>query len=387
MHMKTQVRGDRNYSLDLLRILSMLMIVSMHGASHGGLSVYSELSSVNGIILRFITVLCGVSVNVFVLISGYFICEQEFRLSRLIKLALQVVFYSWISFFYIAFFRHEGLGGKDYLSLLFPISYANWWFVAAYLGLCFLAPFINLFLSSISKKQHLTLILVLLLLFSILRDLFVGSDPYYIRTGSSMIWFIVVYIISAYIKLYVSVEKARRPFLIYFCISLVTMAIWIVMKLVAVRIKAIDEFQLSGYWTRYNSILNISAAVFLFIAFLKIKINGNSRRLIAAVSSHTFAVYLIHDNPYMKNYIWIDLLRMDTIKDDGAMLLKYFLAVLFVFFACIGIDYIRLMLFQISEKSIRYKKILQWFDRIPAEVSAGVEKTINRGKNQNDKRD
>ena len=84
--MGAPVVKERNYALDLLRILSMLMIVFLHSNSHGGM-FYSPETGLDGYVIGswVVEVLCIVSVNVFVLISGYFLCEQSFRLSRVVR--------------------------------------------------------------------------------------------------------------------------------------------------------------------------------------------------------------------------------------------------------------------------------------------------------------
>lgn len=92
--------GGRNYALDLLRILSMFMIVMLHSGSHGRTLLISEGLTPYSIWFHFVEALTICSVDVFVLISGYFLCTQQFKPSRIIKLYFAVVFYSiaWLLF-------------------------------------------------------------------------------------------------------------------------------------------------------------------------------------------------------------------------------------------------------------------------------------------------
>ena len=69
-----------------------------------------------------------------------------------------------------------------------------YWFIAQYLALYMLYPFINCLLKNIDKKQHQTLIFILLLFLSIY------ASVYFANNGFSISWFILLYIIGAYIK-------------------------------------------------------------------------------------------------------------------------------------------------------------------------------------------
>lgn len=67
-----KAENKRNYSLDLLRILSMMIIIVLHQMSHGeGTEVYKNID-INGFLAHYLNALCIVSVNVYVLISAFF---------------------------------------------------------------------------------------------------------------------------------------------------------------------------------------------------------------------------------------------------------------------------------------------------------------------------
>lgn len=86
-------------------------------------------------------------VNVFALISGYFMIGQErpFKPKKICLMWIQVLFYSILSTT-IAFNQDK------VLQTIFPISYKIWWYASAYFGLYFLAPFLNKGLRSLEKR-------------------------------------------------------------------------------------------------------------------------------------------------------------------------------------------------------------------------------------------
>ena len=73
--MKNQVR-IRNSAIELLRIISMIMIVFHHFAVHGGFDFGASLSPTH-FWYNFILMGGKIGVNVFVLISGYYLIDND----------------------------------------------------------------------------------------------------------------------------------------------------------------------------------------------------------------------------------------------------------------------------------------------------------------------
>ena len=86
--------SQRQTNIELLRGLAMLMVIIMHALGHGGILQNIRFGSISYILLWLLSTLCQVAVPCFVLISGYFLVSKKFKLSRLVKLELQVLFYS-----------------------------------------------------------------------------------------------------------------------------------------------------------------------------------------------------------------------------------------------------------------------------------------------------
>ena len=87
-------QSKRNNSLDLLRIVSMMMVVGLHFFNHSGLRDAVSQSSPNWYISNLLFSFCNVCVNCFVLLSGYFQCESSFKLERAVSTWLQAAVYS-----------------------------------------------------------------------------------------------------------------------------------------------------------------------------------------------------------------------------------------------------------------------------------------------------
>lgn len=74
---------DRNYGIDLLRIVSMAMIVVLHVLGHGKLLESVEAGSPKYYVLWFMETMAYCSVNCYGLVSGYVGYGKRFKLSNL----------------------------------------------------------------------------------------------------------------------------------------------------------------------------------------------------------------------------------------------------------------------------------------------------------------
>ena len=108
-------QNQRNSNLELLRVISMILIVMSHGDNWMGLAqMYETKVCVNKLIADWLNLGGQIGVGCFLLISGYFMVEQQFNLKRIFRLLGEVWFYS-IGIFVI-YIIHCILRGGGYLS-------------------------------------------------------------------------------------------------------------------------------------------------------------------------------------------------------------------------------------------------------------------------------
>ena len=90
--------SSRHAGFELLRILSMMMIVLMHGIGHGGLGTTAAPGTFPYFIYWLLFMLGRVSTNCFVMLTGYFMWQSKTKVSRLFRIEMQVLFYSLLTF-------------------------------------------------------------------------------------------------------------------------------------------------------------------------------------------------------------------------------------------------------------------------------------------------
>lgn len=355
---------NRNYSVDLLRILCMFMILFLHYFCYGELRRFpTGQLDVPGVTMWWMYALTYVAVSCYVLVSGYFLVEQEFRFSRILKLLTQVYFYSWGIALVLL------LLGKSALSVtlmrcVLPISFRHYWFITAYIGLQLLLPIINRFIRSLNKKQHLGLVLVVLLMLSLWRDVIPTLDsPFFSSATYSLPLFIELYFIASYIRLHVDVRKIKRPAVVYLICSLFMLGVWLFLRTVYANVVDLSADIPADYYYRNHSAVVIVGAVSLFVAFLKLSIkNAGLIKIIKLVSPLTLGVYLIHEHYELRMLLWNSVVSITALPRNLLTPVYALLVTMVLYAVLLTIDFLRAKLFGLMESTSWYKNAMKNVD-------------------------
>ena len=158
----------RQANIELLRIVAMMMVIVLHYISRGKIDVkLSEDGSLSNHLWWLIDGFCNVAVNVYVLISGYFLVEAKWHASKLIKLVCQVLFYSIfvgllmyglsavpaVSALYERAGESFAFDLSNWLTVLLPIEYEHYWFATAYIVMYMLSPVLAVAVKNLGEKQ------------------------------------------------------------------------------------------------------------------------------------------------------------------------------------------------------------------------------------------
>ena len=127
-----QVKPPRQIGFEILRIIAMFLISCIHVNEYGGIIEAANFP----LDLKFLQAIYVVAVNVFVLISGYFLVSSKISYKKILKLWLQVLFYSLITFLVAAFVFSEvtnkRFGFWGILKSCMPVTFRQFWFFSAY---------------------------------------------------------------------------------------------------------------------------------------------------------------------------------------------------------------------------------------------------------------
>lgn len=212
--------GIRNIYMDILKIISMFMVVLLHATNFGIQNIKIEIGSINYFIVWIIRIFSMVAVNCFVLISGYFLCQKkenkENILKKIIRLWVQTEMYSIGLYLLLCFIPQNGVrfSIKTCIKQSFPILTYEYWFIVMYILLLLISPLLNIIINNIKQEEYKTLIKLALFVFSIIPSINVFGDEFGTNSGYSLIWFVVLYFIGAYLKIY---GLKKRKYLKWYC--------------------------------------------------------------------------------------------------------------------------------------------------------------------------
>lgn len=149
-------------------------------------------------------------------------------------------------------------------------------------------------------------------------------------------WFIVIYFIASYIRLYP--KKIFGNTKIWAVLSAVSLLI----SIGSIFVSLITIYREPYYFiSDSNKILAVITAFCLFMFFKNLKIPYN--RLINTISSASFGVLLIHANSdLMRQWLWKDTLQNAVIFHSSSCYFHFVISVLVIYLVCTGIDLIRL---------------------------------------------
>lgn len=369
-------------NIELLRIIAMLFVIVLHYLGKGGtlLAWGDDNFTVNSYIAWAIEAFALVAVNVYVLISGYFLVDSQFKIMRIIKLWLQVFFYSagiWLIFLALGKVPADYTGIYWYAMFLMPITSQHYWFASSYLFMCLLAPFLGVAARKMSKKQLQTCIVVLLLLFSRVWRILLPMSAAIDDRGYGIFWFVCLFMIAAYIRLYVPITgKWKKPLFLYFLSSVV-----LFLSLPGIGTLSQITGKLPDYYNvfyEYNAPFTVIGAIALFLAFRNMHVEDSKMsNAINKLASLTFGVYLLHEHTLLRT-LWNSLWSVTEYYQTRYFLIHFIVVVSCIFLAGCIVDAIRQFvfcaisrLFHLEKLGIKLSAVDQFFNDEKKETNNG----------------
>lgn len=357
-------KTQRSSNLELLRILCMLLIIGDHLTGQGGIADYTTLPSS----FAFCLIGCGsrIACSVFILIGGWFLCEQPYKTRRPLSLWLSL----WLYTVPITLLcRLAGLdvsfGALRWAA--FPASTRQLWFISDYLLLLLCVPLLNRVLRGLPRTAHRGLLAVLAVPMILYPTLF-GENGIVSDTA----WmFLYEYLLAAYLRRYPENRLARL-----LQHRAAALALGLGLPLVNTAIRAVLEtrgltdgkaFQYVAYYrTALGALPNLLAALALFYLFKNLDLG--CVRWVNALSGTTLGVYILHQVPAFRNFLWNGLLQAQA--HHGSVVYTLF-AIFAVFFGCAAVDAVRTRLvMRPLENTKLFTALCEKGDALAAKITA-----------------
>ncbi len=354
------VKKERNYGIDLLRIISMLMVVILHVLGQGGILGNVSNLTFEGEVFWALEILCYGAVNIYAIISGLVGYKSKHKGSSIINLCFQVLFFAVI------------IAGIDLIFLLknnTPISISNvffnffpsikgYWYFSAYFCLFFFMPILDTIIDIVPKSVLKSTAYFCFIIFCCWTQLYTSVSN--LNNGYSVLWLAILYLVGAYISKYKPFKNYSflRCLSLFFILIAITIASRIVIGLLTNKILRRPVFL--NVLVSYTSPTIAMSSIFLVLAFSKLNFNKKVAKTIGFVAPLSFGVYLIHCNPIvfalMKNsFVWII---------EQPILLGLLLVIgvsLCIMTVCLFLDFIRTQIFKLLKIKKLSEKIAHAF--------------------------
>ena len=337
-------KAPRQSNLELSRILAMFLIVLHHFSVHGGVPIWSGSAPLtfNYYLDQLFSTGGKIGVNLFVLITGYFLAKKISKFSALVYLWLKTFSYVLVFFVLFCLLGLHPFSWKEFFSCFFPIRNDFYWFVSAYFLLILLSPFVTIGIKALGQKKLFAFLMVFGLVWSVVPTLTTKPEYY----GSTLFWFVYLFAWGAFLRDYLYEKSFSQTKCLGVCfaswgfIALLTLwADW--NNRAGTFLGYVDWFTFANLTSAFSLICALS----LFCFFKQLKMAY--RPIINTAAATMFGVYLIHENPIVYPWLWSKVFNVPAHLANPWFFLYALSATALVFLVCVAIDFV-------WEKALRF---------------------------------
>ena len=356
---------NRNYGLDLLRMLSMFLIVNLHVLGQGGAMVRVTGREAVYYSCWFVETCAYCAVDCYGLISGYVGVESKHRPARILELWLQVLFYSAGITLLFRILAPELLTEGSLWNAIFPVGWKTYWYFSAYVGLFFVMPYLNRLVNALTERELKKLALVLFFLFSGATALpkVNGSDFLQLAGGYSFIWLAVLYLLGACIrKCHFRRWEKWKYLLAYFEMAAFSWIFKIGME--NYTRKVYGEAKFGRLFTSYTAPTILLCAVCLLLIFETLEIKSERvKKWIAYLSPLAFSVYLIHTHPLVFGNVLKGVFSGYRSLPAPLAVLAVLVTAVLIYIACTLVDIVRRKPFELGKVRSKCEKVVRLMEK------------------------
>ena len=321
----------RNSSFELLRIISTIMIISLHYSFWGGYEKQTQDTLTCGAVyVQFLQMFGRVACSEFVMISGYYLIHstKSNYYKKIAGIVLEMLFYSFtISVFVVL------IGYKDnviWYRSLFPFIFDNW-FACFYIVFLLILPDLNKMLAALDEKEFKRLIIIMIVTWSIIPTLTLNYWQF-----SNVDFFVVTYCLGAYLGKFGIHDSKRNCIIMAILLAMLMLLSVVGFDLLAVITKNDKFINHSVDFKEFNNIVALLFSISFFKCFIFLNFNNS---LVNTVAKYSLGIYLISDNYLMRSLIWEEIYpNKEYINNPFG---HSFLKISAVFIICLFVDYLR----------------------------------------------
>ena len=278
------MNSKREYSFDILRVISMCMVIIIHVSNVYSRS-YGIISNKSFLFSLIFNTISRISVPIFLMISGALLLERDFNkkkyLNRIKKFIILTII--WDIIYLVWEYYYLGITYNNFYKLLLEPFRAHLWYLYTILIIYIIQPLLKIILEKSNKKIKIVL-LILWLLFST-----ISIKISFIANYFTIFCYIGYFIIGNYLYKYIKKNELKKYTL--------PLSILIV---ISYGISILLNYMFSNKYNMFYNLFFAYRTPFIIIAtfsFFTIIVSNNNKKIsnfIISLSDLSFGVYLIH---------------------------------------------------------------------------------------------
>lgn len=262
---RKKMQKERNINLDIIRSVALLSVICVHFPLYIGF--YDQpLIDISNYIISFLITVCKVCVPLFLLLTGYL--KSGCSLTKKYYHGIVKIYRAYVlaSLVCVVYRKMRQIRGLSYaIADILGFSASNYaWYIAMYIGLFLLIPFLNLAYHNLDTKRNKQLLIMSCLICTAAPSVFnIWSFGKLIPDFWLSFYPITYYFIGAYLKDYpVKIAPLKAGLMFLICTSVFTaLNIWF----------SYPGSFITGVWNEWGSLQATVDAVLLFILLYNLK--------------------------------------------------------------------------------------------------------------------
>ena len=317
----------------------MIMVVAYHWELHAkGDSVYRSVLSVNQIFSFAIGSWGSLGVDLFFMISAYFLIKNNnIKIVKLINLIIKVSFYGTGVLLLANLLNIEPFSIKAIINSLLGVFAYQYWFITVYILVYLMSPCLNVLIISLQKSYYVFILITLIYVVYVFA---------FINYGNGLIGRlacgVTIYLIIGFLEKYPKYNLFEK----YRYIGSVILISGIVFLEIA------SSFLGTYYNITFYSIIRriqitespLMLVAALFILYLFKNFNIQYRKVINFIGKYSAGAYLLHGGGggYIKGYLWDGLFKAGYYYEQSPniYIYHYLLSIMLLFFVGIICEFI-----------------------------------------------
>ena len=298
----------RNSSIELLKLISIILIVLSHAAASAPIATKNggDLVLLNSLKIT-ITNLGQIGNCIFFVSSVWLLLESyNVKINKAIKMIVES-FCTSVFCLAIVLLAGYNIPLKEIVFSFFPLTFGFYWFISCYILIYLIHPYINYVIEKLSQFQLFCIVSSFVLLYSV-YVLILGGDYFYYN---ELIGFLSLYFITAYFKKYSNNKLSSKKLCI---LILLPSLLWIIGSVfLAILAANVASFSNKSLWL--NKFIN---PCFVAIALGLVSFANKRKFYLASInylSSLTLIVFMLHNNKLVRTIVEIDFYNKIFLRD------------------------------------------------------------------------